>query len=304
MAKIIIPSRLGNNFASGINAFYSILDQINNVAPEEPLIFDFSNCYFLGPFFLLPLKLLLEREAQYRQVTIIPPDSNSNFGNYYGIIRYPEGLYHENELAENLNTFRFKTYTPIVCFPASRLGNEPQLRDSCLTIVNSILKHQTGLSGGMLTGLMYLIDEAVNNIVDHSDSLRGYLFAQYYPSKSYLDLCIADNGLGILKNYLRSGYTIYHSDKEALVAAISGVSTKNRPEAEGRGFGIQTSKKMLVDGLKGKYFLQTGRAIAFKTIDNEQVVEIPEPLGFQGTFLALRIPNIGNNNFDPSDYYS
>ena len=45
------------------------------------------------------------------------------------------------------------------------------------------------------------------------------------------------------------------NEAEALKMANHGVSTKNRPDAENRGYGISTSKNMLVKGMGGAFFM-------------------------------------------------
>ena len=50
------------------------------------------------------------------------------------------------------------------------------------------------------------------------------------------------------------------SDLEAIQAANRGISTKNLPNAENRGYGIITSKKMLIDGLGGSFIMMSGNA--------------------------------------------
>lgn len=150
---------------------------------------------------------------------------------------------------------------------------------------------------------MYLLDEAINNIVDHSREERGYIFAQYFPSKTYIDICIADTGIGILNTYLEKGDIPITTDKEAVMLAANGKSTKNRPENESRGYGISTSKEMLVSGLMGKYFLMSGRAFLIKTIEKEEIIEIPSSLNWKGSIVALRIPYVSNMGFNPTLYY-
>ena len=46
-----------------------------------------------------------------------------------------------------------------------------------------------------------MIEECVDNITQHSKSERGYIFAQAYPHKQYLDICVADNGITLLGSY-------------------------------------------------------------------------------------------------------
>lgn len=54
-------------------------------------------------------------------------------------------------------------------------------------------------------------------------------------------------------------------DKEAIKAANRGISSKNLPDAENRGYGIQTSKRMLVEGLGGQYLMISGGCLYLKT---------------------------------------
>ncbi len=145
------------------------------------------------------------------------------------------------------------------------------------------------------------MDEAIANIVDHSMEQRGFIFAQNYPSKNFMDVCIADNGLSILGAYNESGFSEITTDELAIQNAVSGKSTKH--EAHSRGFGIRTSKKMLVNGLKGKYFLLSGNAFIIHSISQEEIITLPVPLKWKGTILALRIPIINNADFNPSNYY-
>src|SRR5690606_32833445 len=99
----------------------------------------------------------------------------------------------------------------------------------------------------------YLIDEMTHNINDHSQAEQGFIFARYYPASNYIDVCICDGGIGIYESYSKSPKFHPQSEQEAIEFAINGRSTKDRPEA--RGFGIPTSRDMLVNGLKGKFYL-------------------------------------------------
>lgn len=53
-----------------------------------------------------------------------------------------------------------------------------------------------------------------------------------------------------------------NDDIDAMEAVINyQVSTKNLPGAENRGFGIRTSREMLVNGLGGEYLIYSGIAL-------------------------------------------
>ncbi|HAQ21182.1 MAG TPA: hypothetical protein DCR40_18415, partial [Prolixibacteraceae bacterium] len=90
------------------------------------------------------------------------------------------------------------------------------------------------------------------------------------------------------------------NDVQALEQAINGKSTKQITET--RGYGIDTSRRMLVDGLKGKYFLLSGSAMYIYTIDFEQIVPLESRVRWPGTLLALRIPPKVPAGFNYSNY--
>jgi anti-sigma regulatory factor (Ser/Thr protein kinase) len=307
MAVIKLPARISDNFGDGLNNFFRIMEKIRSHNLHEPVELDFTPCAFLTPFFLLPLTLLITEERKHRVITIINNSKNNGCKSYLENIHFENGLQPESISAKNyeavFNKYLTKTYIPLINFPASRELNNTQVRDSFLSVINNLLVKQLDLKGQFITGIMYLIDEAINNIVDHSKEDRGFIFAQYFRDKNFLDVCIADAGISILGSYKQNNIPGVDTDKSAIQNAAVGKSTKDRPPAESRGFGISTSKKMLADGLKGKYFLYSGNAFLIKTIVKEEIVEIPDKLNWEGTIVALRIPYAGNIDFEASKYY-
>jgi hypothetical protein len=155
----------------------------------------------------------------------------------------------------------------------------------------------------MVTALMYLIDEAVNNVLHHSNDDKGYLLAQYYPSKGYVELVIADIGRTILETYL--DFDRYKDEvinhELAMEAAIAGKSTKSTNVD--RGFGISTSKKLLTEGLNGKYFIYSGNVFNIHTSEINTITTLPGEIFWQGVYVCLRIPTIPPPGFNPVDYY-
>ena len=66
--------------------------------------------------------------------------------------------------------------------------------------------------------------------------------AQSYPNQGYTDICIADTGHTIIGSYAENPRTAeISSDIEAIQAAVNGISAKNLPNAENRGYGFRTS---------------------------------------------------------------
>lgn len=306
MAIIKIPKRISDNFGDGLKHFFSILESVQAIDKSETITFDLRPCSFLTPFFLLPFFLLLKVESKKREIKLLPPN-NSSLASYLQFIHFTSGLQPENladeKYASLMKEYGKKTYVPLVDFPANRLARDTDIRDSFLGTINRILTEQVQLNAQFKTAIMYLVDEAVNNIVDHSGENRGFILAQYFPANGYLDVCIADCGVTILGSYQRNGKDDINTDKDALISASKGLSTKNRPDAESRGFGISTSLNMLTNGLKGKYSLLSGSAILIKTLTRSEVATIPKELHWPGTIVGLRIPYLNNTNFNAADYY-
>lgn len=89
----------------------------------------------------------------------------------------------------------------MIYFPTGTEDHVKKIRNDFLSAVNRLLVYICGLKSEMVTALMYLVDEAVNNVLDHVKDDKGYLFAQHYKSKGYVDLVIADIGQTILNTY-------------------------------------------------------------------------------------------------------
>jgi hypothetical protein len=83
----------------------------------------------------------------------------------------------------------------------------------------------------------------------------------------------------------------------AMKAANSGIYTKNLPDAENRGYGIRTSKNMLVNGLSGNFVMLSGNALHLSSRGIDQFSALPEIATSQGTIVAMRIPYM-NRSFN------
>jgi anti-sigma regulatory factor (Ser/Thr protein kinase) len=156
--------------------------------------------------------------------------------------------------------------------------------------VENMLIRQLNIQSNVANGLKYMVDETLDNITEHSESDRGYIFAQAYPRKGYLDICIADRGVTLLGSYMSLLDNEIATDLEAIKAANRGLSSKNLPDAENRGFGIKTSKQMLIEGLGGQYLMMSGSCLYIKSSKYDSFYTMPNGIRWNGTIVALRIP--------------
>lgn len=192
-----------------------------------------------------------------------------------------------------------KSYLPIVRFPAQRAYDDNKA-ETMSTYENAAIK-MFGIPGNVANCVRYVIDEIVDNISEHSGSETGYICISGNIDSETLDVCIADNGKTLLGSYASSIDNEIDSDLEALQAANRGISTKNLPNAENRGYGISTSRNMLVTGLGGTFIMMSGEAIYLNSPNVRQFIQLPSGMCIRGTMVAIRIP-YHNDKFNYINY--
>ena len=267
----------------GLTPVVRMMSQIEG-AEEQEVTVDFSDTRFISPVFALSLIVYLSRcgkQVSFRNV----PDYIELIGLCKGGIK-PDQMRHTEFLAQ-LEKYASKTYIPIIDFAA---GRNSDAKEAVSSIVENMIIHQLSIQSNVANGFKYMIDETLDNITEHSDSDRGYIFAQAYPTKGFLDVCIADRGVSLLGSYEKLPDNEILSDMEAIKAANRGLSSKNLPDAENRGFGIRTSKQMLIQGLGGQYLMISGSSLYIKTRNLDSFYSMPNGLRWNGTIVALRIP--------------
>lgn len=272
-----------DRLVDGLTPVVHMMSQIEG-AEEQEVTVDFSDTRFISPVFALSLIVYLSRcgkQVSFRNV----PDYIELIGLCKGGIK-PDQMRHTEFLAQ-LEKYASKTYIPIIDFDA---GRNSDAKEAVSSIVENMIIHQLSIQSNVANGFKYMIDETLDNITEHSDSDRGYIFAQAYPTKGFLDVCIADRGVSLLGSYEKLPDNEILSDMEAIKAANRGLSSKNLPDAENRGFGIRTSKQMLIQGLGGQYLMISGSSLYIKTRNLDSFYSMPNGLRWNGTIVALRIP--------------
>lgn len=171
------------------------------------------------------------------------------------------------------------------------------------TVIQSTIETQNHLASGLKSPVAYLLSELICNIGEHSRGQYGYIFSQKI--NNCLDICIADDGITIYGSYLRTKKfldKIAGNEAEALKIANEGFSTKDLPEAENRGFGISSTKRMIVEGLGGSFFMLSGGAFHRYDMDGSVYVKLPDAVLWNGTIVLIRIPLVLPSGFNYLDY--
>ena len=186
---------------------------------------------------------------------------------------------------------------PVVSFPAS--GERTDVRNAITSALEDFVIGETGLERNIAAAFKYVSDEIIDNITEHADTPLGYLTAAW--NGEAVTVCIADGGKTIFGSYLDRQFDNIASDQAALHAAVSGVSTKNRPGAENRGFGISTSADMVIRGLGSAMIILSGRGLLIRNRERNDFTELPEPVYMPGTLVCFTMP-VRRDGFTIYDY--
>lgn len=279
----------------GLTPVVRVMSQMESLPEGEEVAIDFSDTVFITPVCVLSLIVYLTRCGRKFSMRNIPE--------YLEIIGMSSGGIKTDQMRQTvflaiMEKYLTKSYIPIVNFAASKNDDD---KEAISSVVESVLIRQLDIQPNVAMGLKYMVEETLDNITEHSESKRGYIMAQTYPRKGYLDICIADNGVTLLGSYQKLADNEIVNDLEAIKAANRGISSKNLPDAENRGYGIQTSKRMLVEGLGGQYLMISGSCLYVKSQGRDNVYCAPDGLRWNGTIVALRIP-VNSSRFNYINY--
>lgn len=274
--------RIGKAF----NALFEVIRNTEAVAVSEEVIWDFSHCKFLHPFFVSGL--CIYRHNAERPITL--QGLNGYTGRYLSLIYFDTTLELANAEAAGalMDEYGSKFYIPICKFGVS----DDQTIDSVTSALQRIIQKQSALPTRFISALSYLISELTTNIHDHSQSNWGFMFSQYLEREGCINLCIADCGVSIYGSFQRSGkysMDLLQNEGDVLNMALTHYSTKNLPNQENRGFGLPTTKNMLAEGMRGAFFILSGNAFHRHDIHGQQTVVLPPGFGWEGTIILLKI---------------
>lgn len=255
---------------------------------------DFKDVLFLHPFFLAPLAIYRDNCNKHIPCVGIC----SNIKGYFDAVRF-DNIYDASALSSQdaLYAYLNKSYIPI-----SRFSVRSNI-DKIQEILQAVIETQSKVARNMRTPISHLLSELIGNISEHSGSEHGYLFCQKVKKDLYIT--IADCGKTIYGSYVDTNKYINEigtNEAEALRIANEGYSTKDRPDAENRGYGISKSREMIVNGLRGAFFMLSGTA--FYRHDENGIVpaNIPEEYRWNGTIILVKVPLTAPNGFSFYNY--
>lgn len=287
MSRILIPNvSRDERIGSAFNHLFPVIHQTESAA--DAVAWDFMQTLFLHPFFLAPLAIYKDSCER----AIICTGLQGRMDNYFRAICFDHVFdASQADNREVLNAYLTKSYIPV-----SRFTVGDKSVDRIQEVLQGIIEAQSGLSYKMRMPISYLLSELIDNIGEHSGSHFGYLFCQRVRRELYI--IIADSGRTIYGNYIyakRYEDIVGIDEAAALRIANEGYSTKNLPTAENRGYGLSRSRKMIVKGLGGAYFMLSGAAFYRQEArgsneDDILTLNVPESCRWNGTIILLRLP--------------
>lgn len=297
--KIVIIPNVTKEMRIGFS-FNHMIKVISETERANNVLWDFSQVNFLHPFFLAPL-------AIYKNTTgkaIECVNMSLQLQSYLNCIYFDRMLQFGNETKEDvervLHGYDDNTYLPLCSFAMTDSN-----KDIFGTVLKNVLMKQVNYGKDGNSPLSYLISELLDNVYEHSNSPNGYIFSQYLEQEGAIYLCIADSGITIPGSFRNADLyqeEIDDNEAEALKLANEGYSTKNRPEAENRGYGISTTKSMLVAGMKGAFFMLSGGAFHRYENKTNVYVNLNNVFRWNGTIILMRIPVVLPETFNYIDY--
>lgn len=297
VVKIPSEANRDERIGSVFNYLFNVIWETEN-AREDTIIWDFSNSLFFHPFFLVPLSIYKNRCGKNIELDNMSMVTKSYFR--YMCFENTLLIGKDTNLNEVLSGYVGKTYIPICKFAL-----ENRKEDELQSAAQELIERQSGADSKIRTPLSYFLSELICNIREHSKSPYGYIHAQYLRKEQCIDVSIADDGITVFGSYKGSGKyfdEINGNEAKALKLANDGYSTKDLPEAENRGYGISSTKKMLVDGLGGSFFMLSGRAFHRHDLNGSKFVNLPPNINWNGTIILMRIPITASEDFDYSKY--
>ena len=212
---------VNDNFLDGLAQVVKIMAEADS-SEDTDLTIDFSNTKFVSPVFVLSLIVYLSGCGKRASIININDYLLTIGIQNFGITT---DLMRKTQFIAFMERFSKKTYIPIIAFPADSNNDE---KEAISTVVENMIISQSHIAPNVAQGIKYMVAETLDNITEHSESPIGYIFAQAYPQKGYLDICLADQGISLLGSYKKVPNNEVIDDFEAIKAANRRISSKNR----------------------------------------------------------------------------
>ncbi len=273
MKNSTVPNSRSDSLISILESLYLSMKNLNR---GETVNFDFAKAQWLYPLCVTPLASYIQSTGSTYTV-----GKSDILQTYLHHIHFPLGIDSVSKFEASVQ--KQKNYIPISLLRKKAGPGRERLESLFSHMIIKILA--ASHISGAASAVYYPITELITNVIEHSHAEGGLVFAQFYPKKKYLDLCIVDRGRGLAAAY-REEIGVQYTDEEAIIEAMRGHSTKLSKE---RGYGIRTSKRVVCEGLGGQFVLLSGSTVLMASDKKQRLAVLPQ-FYWQGVIVAYRIP--------------
>lgn len=113
-----------------------------------------------------------------------------------------------------------------------RYSTSEQVAALTQAYVDSISR-QTECAEGVLTGLIWCLNEVIDNVLLHSEATHGFVMAQYHQLQNSIAICVYDSGIGIYNSLRKSSHRPGNAVDAISLAIQEGVG-----DGKGQGNGL------------------------------------------------------------------
>lgn len=110
---------------------------------------------------------------------------------------------------------------------------------------------------GVIDGLIWCLNEVMDNVLVHSDCDEGYILVQYHPTTKHIAICIFDYGIGIYRTLQETKH-----EPKTEIDAISLSLQEGVGDGKGQGNGLY-GLYGIVENNAGTLTVTSGRASLF-----------------------------------------
>lgn len=153
-------------------------------------------------------------------------------------------------------------------------------------LFSTIMKNNNSENYGGDNAFMYMVEELIDNVYQHSGFLFGSFAAKVSASDGFADLSVFDDGITIRRRFRESGMW-FDVDSEAIARAVNGLSSKKEL---GRGYGLGSTVKLVIDGFAGEAFIASGSGAVYISKHTKERYNFGKER-LDGTLVTFRVPH-------------
>ncbi len=216
---------------------------------------------------------------------------NGENASYLQIIRFPEGI-------DKLDGLSLQgTYIPIIHLHLKNLDRNTlstqlnMLHSKFLELLRlKVIADESFIELITNNTFGFLLGEIMDNIEEHSDAENIYLFAQYWPKNNSCEVCILDDGVGLLGSLKKAGRDVSDSADALKKILEKGLSSKTEYGDIMRGMGIKYTRAAITNKeINGEFFIMSGSAAFLHSAKSgENFINFKEYF-WPGTLVMLRL---------------